>query len=48
MPVIQLQRTAIPSLDAENEQKYRETMAALRVARSYNVETERLKLENST
>ncbi|CAH0720036.1 unnamed protein product, partial [Brenthis ino] len=40
------QRSAIPTLDAENEQKYRETMAALRVARSYNVEIERLKFEN--
>ncbi|KAF9808150.1 hypothetical protein SFRURICE_008653 [Spodoptera frugiperda] len=41
-----IQRSALPALDAENEQKYRETMAALRVTRSLNTEIERLKLEN--
>ncbi|XP_075975721.1 uncharacterized protein LOC142976319 [Anticarsia gemmatalis] len=41
-----LQRSALPALDAENEQKYRETMTALRVTRSLNIEIERLKLEN--
>ncbi|XP_041979922.1 golgin subfamily A member 6-like protein 10 [Aricia agestis] len=41
-----VQRSAIPALDAENEQKYRETMSMLRVARSLNSEIERLKLEN--
>ncbi|XP_026489786.1 coiled-coil domain-containing protein 158-like [Vanessa tameamea] len=40
------QRSAIPALDAENEQKYRETMTALRVARSLNTEIERLKQES--
>lgn len=40
------QRSALPALDAENEQKYRETMTALRVTRSLNTEIERLKLEN--
>ncbi|KAL0880203.1 hypothetical protein ABMA27_002666 [Loxostege sticticalis] len=40
------QNSAMPALDAENEQKYRETMAALRVARSLNAERERLNLEN--
>ncbi|KAH9631231.1 hypothetical protein HF086_013278 [Spodoptera exigua] len=41
-----IQRSALPALDAENEQKYRETMTALRVTRSMNTEIERLKLEN--
>ncbi|XP_012551326.2 uncharacterized protein LOC114245622 [Bombyx mandarina] len=41
-----VQRSALPALDAENEQKYRETMTVLKVARSLNNETERLKLEN--
>ncbi|CAH0586947.1 unnamed protein product [Chrysodeixis includens] len=41
-----VQRSALPALDAENEQKYRETMTALRVTRSLNTEIERLKLEN--
>ncbi|CAB3226787.1 unnamed protein product [Arctia plantaginis] len=41
-----LQHSALPALDAENERKYRETMTALKVARSLNIEIERLKLEN--
>ncbi|XP_063826502.1 protein Daple-like [Ostrinia nubilalis] len=41
-----VQNSAMPALDAENEQKYRETMSALRVARSLNAERERLNLEN--
>ncbi|XP_021181741.3 lamin-like protein [Helicoverpa armigera] len=41
-----VQRSALPALDAENEQKYRDTMTALRVTRSLNTEIERLKLEN--
>ncbi|XP_030025485.2 uncharacterized protein LOC115444015 [Manduca sexta] len=41
-----LQRSALPALDAENEQKYRETMTALRITRSLNTEIERLKMEN--
>ncbi|XP_047531386.1 trichohyalin-like [Vanessa atalanta] len=40
------QRSAMPALDAENEKKYRETMTALRVARSLNTEIERLKQES--
>ncbi|CAH2084780.1 unnamed protein product [Euphydryas editha] len=40
------QRSAIPALDAENEQKYRETITALREARSLNTEIEGLKQEN--
>lgn len=39
-------RSAIPALDAENEQKYQETMAALRTTRSLNAEVERLKQES--
>ncbi|XP_038214305.1 uncharacterized protein LOC119834092 [Zerene cesonia] len=39
-------RSAMPSLDAENEQKYHKTMNALRISRSLNTEIERLKLEN--
>ncbi|CAG9787751.1 unnamed protein product [Diatraea saccharalis] len=41
-----VQNSALPALDAENEQKYRETMTALQVARSLNAERERLNLEN--
>ncbi|CAH0675588.1 unnamed protein product [Chilo suppressalis] len=40
------QNSALPALDAENDQKYRETMTALRIARSLNAERERLNLEN--
>ncbi|CAG9562519.1 unnamed protein product [Danaus chrysippus] len=40
------QRSAIPALDDENEKKYRETLTALRTARSLNEEMERLKQEN--
>ncbi|KAL4716158.1 hypothetical protein ACJJTC_013935 [Scirpophaga incertulas] len=41
-----LQNTALPDLDAENDQKCRAAMAALREARMYNAERERLSLEN--
>ncbi|XP_053604988.1 myosin-9-like [Plodia interpunctella] len=41
-----VQNSALPALDAENEQKYRETMTALRIARSLNAEKERLNQEN--
>ncbi|KAI8421772.1 hypothetical protein MSG28_009735 [Choristoneura fumiferana] len=41
-----VQRSALPELDAENEQQYRETMVALRVSRAQNDEIERLKQEN--
>ncbi|XP_045449617.1 tropomyosin-like [Melitaea cinxia] len=40
------QRSAIPALDAENEQKYRETITALREARALNTKIEDLKQEN--
>ncbi|XP_045499301.1 uncharacterized protein LOC123696950 [Colias croceus] len=39
-------KSAMPSLDAENEQKYHKTLNALRISRSLNTEIERLKLEN--
>ncbi|KAM3965025.1 uncharacterized protein ACR2FA_000922 [Aphomia sociella] len=41
-----VQNSALPALDAENEQKYRDTMTALRIARSLNAEKERLDQEN--
>ncbi|XP_011562467.2 uncharacterized protein LOC105392535 [Plutella xylostella] len=41
-----VQRTALPTLDVESEQQYRETMNALRIARTINSEVERLKQEN--
>ncbi|CAG5028156.1 unnamed protein product [Parnassius apollo] len=41
-----VQRSALPELDAESEEKYQETMTALHVARTLNTEMERLKLEN--
>ncbi|XP_059057533.1 cingulin-like [Achroia grisella] len=43
---IVVQNSALPNLDAENEQKYRDTMTALRIARSLNAERERLNQEN--
>ncbi|CAK1585420.1 unnamed protein product [Parnassius mnemosyne] len=41
-----VQRSVLPELDAENEEKYRETMTALHVARALNTELEHLKLES--
>ncbi|XP_026749112.2 structural maintenance of chromosomes protein 2-like isoform X1 [Galleria mellonella] len=43
---IVVQNSALPELDAENEQKYRDTMTALRIARSLNSESERLNQKN--
>lgn len=44
--LIYLQRSTWPELDAENEQKFRDSMKALRATRTLSVEIERLKQEN--
>ncbi|XP_068617447.1 hyaluronan mediated motility receptor-like [Battus philenor] len=42
-----VQRSALPLLDVANEEKYKETIAALHVARALNVDKESLKLKST-